>query len=355
MPSGFTYGKLCVVVFLVLETQAKWSDDKHSHRPLHMTTDELRQFVYTSEVNRTSFESLLDPILIRRAPGSENNKVVREYIKNHMSNLGWSIETDAFTDNTPNGQVNFENIITTLNPETPRRLVLACHYDSKYFPENNFIGATDSAVPCAMMLYLASVLKKSLNENKQRARQNVTLQFVFFDGEEAFKDWSDVDSLYGSRHLAALWEKTPYPTGNVENTNYLHRMDKLVLLDLVGTSNPSFSNFFKSTAHWYNDLVQIEVTLRNNRMWAGNPRGNTHFQTGPAHEGIEDDHLPFMQRNVDIVHLIVSPFPKVWHTPKDNKEALDFTTIANLNKVLQVFVATLTCPRSRNINTTPFN
>jgi len=30
----------------------------------------------------------------------------------------------------------------------------------------------------------------------------VTLQLVFFDGEEAFVRWTDEDSLYGSRHLA---------------------------------------------------------------------------------------------------------------------------------------------------------
>jgi len=31
---------------------------------------------------------------------------------------------------------------------------------------------------------------------------------VFFDGEEAFKEWSKTDSLYGSRHLASFWENT---------------------------------------------------------------------------------------------------------------------------------------------------
>jgi len=30
----------------------------------------------------------------------------------------------------------------------------------------------------------------------------VTLQLVFFDGEEAFVHWTSTDSLYGSRHLA---------------------------------------------------------------------------------------------------------------------------------------------------------
>ena len=30
---------------------------------------------------------------------------------------------------------------------------------------------------------------------------------VFFDGEEAFKDWTHTDSVYGSRHLANKWKK----------------------------------------------------------------------------------------------------------------------------------------------------
>lgn len=32
------------------------------------------------------------------------------------------------------------------------------------------------------------------------------MQIVFFDGEEAFVDWTKTDSLYGSRHLAKRWE-----------------------------------------------------------------------------------------------------------------------------------------------------
>ena len=29
-----------------------------------------------------------------------------------------------------------------------------------------------------------------------------SLQLIFFDGEEAFRIWSDTDSIYGARHLA---------------------------------------------------------------------------------------------------------------------------------------------------------
>ena len=32
--------------------------------------------------------------------------------------------------------------------------------------------------------------------------EETSLQLIFFDGEEAFKMWTDDDSIYGARHLA---------------------------------------------------------------------------------------------------------------------------------------------------------
>lgn len=48
------------------------------------------------------------------------------------------------------------------------------------------------------------ILKQILNG------KNLGLMLIFFDGEEAFYNWSDNDSLYGSRHLARKWEQTSY-------------------------------------------------------------------------------------------------------------------------------------------------
>lgn len=39
------------------------------------------------------------------------------------------------------------------------------------------------------------------------------------------------------------------------------------------------------------------------------------------------------------MHLITIPFPKFWHTPRDNRAAVDLDTVENLNKILRVFVA----------------
>lgn len=95
-------------------------------------------------------------------------------IKSTLSSLnaGWEVNEDRFQSWTPYGQMPFTNIIATLNPGAKRRLVLACHYDSKYFPSQwyglDFLGATDSAVPCSMLLEMARALDKELKTLKVR-------------------------------------------------------------------------------------------------------------------------------------------------------------------------------------------
>jgi glutaminyl-peptide cyclotransferase len=63
------------------------------------------------------------------------------------------------------------------------------------------------------------------------------------------------------------------------------------------------------------------------------------FSSSDSYHPIEDDHIPFLERNVPVMHLIPVPFPVVWHTPSDNEKALDYNTIFNLLTVLRVFTA----------------
>lgn len=41
---------------------------------------------------------------------------------------------DRFTDSTPYGNREFTNLVFTFDPDAPRRIVLAAHFDSKFFP-----------------------------------------------------------------------------------------------------------------------------------------------------------------------------------------------------------------------------
>ena len=78
--------------------------------------------------------SHLSKILVPRAPDTDNNTFVRNYITETLRKLNWDVEEDTFEDNTPYGVKRFTNVIATKDPKASRRVILAAHFDSKYFP-----------------------------------------------------------------------------------------------------------------------------------------------------------------------------------------------------------------------------
>lgn len=60
---------------------------------------------------------------------------MRNYIVSTLKKLDWHVEEDTFTDNTPYGTKRFTNVIATKDPDAPRRVVVAAHFDSKFFPD----------------------------------------------------------------------------------------------------------------------------------------------------------------------------------------------------------------------------
>ncbi|KAI7878767.1 hypothetical protein K492DRAFT_208763 [Lichtheimia hyalospora FSU 10163] len=289
---------------------------------------------------------LLTPLMVPRVAGSTGNANVRNHIIHHFETLGWHVELDSFNDTTPFGDKPFTNVIATKNPDAPNRLVLAAHFDSKYFNDFVFIGATDSAVPCALLLDIAEVLNNSIPTTDSMT----TLQLVFFDGEEAFVQWSETDSTYGARHLASLWEATPIqpkPSNTIHSFNKLSGIDALVLLDLLGTPNPSIPNYFRETDTLYQRLHNLETRLAHNNLLETQStkiKEPLHSIFAPDHlltfngRAMSDDHIPFLRRGVDILHLIPHPFPKEWHNEMDNADCIDPPVVRNLARLFRGFV-----------------
>lgn len=165
--------------------------------------------------------ALLSPILIPRVPGTEGSTRTLNHFRDFFRTQlpSWTLDTQNSSDVTPvsNGKkVPFVNFMATRdppwsNPGEVGRLVLVAHYDSKLTPKD-FIGATDSAAPCAMMMHVAKSIDAALTRkwasmlaagadslgDDDVARRGVML--LFLDGEEAFHNWSDKDSLYGARY-----------------------------------------------------------------------------------------------------------------------------------------------------------
>ncbi|KAJ2708359.1 hypothetical protein H4R19_004782 [Coemansia spiralis] len=282
---------------------------------------------------------LLAPILVPRQIGSPGYRQTQDLIVTTLRQLGYAISWDNFTAATPAGDVAMANIIATRNPGAARRLVLSAHYESKIMADGDFVGATDAAVPVALILDVARGLAKRID---QQPSTDVTLQLVFFDGEEAYVEWTHTDSTYGSRHLAELWERHPDPatvaalSATTKHIPELERVDLMVLLDLIGTSDNSFVPLEAPTTALFAQLSHLEKRLHaaghTSRTYL-----NTNFVSGSG--GVDDDHRPFVERNIPVLHLISAPFPRVWHKFADNADALDASVIHDMSLLVRSFVA----------------
>ncbi|KAH7395918.1 glutaminyl-peptide cyclotransferase-like protein [Cadophora sp. MPI-SDFR-AT-0126] len=304
--------------------------------------------------------SILAPILVPRVPGTPGSTAVQQHFVNWFkTNLpNWTIEFQNSTSTTPatgNKQVPFTNIVITRDPPWTKvgdvgRLALVAHFDSKLSPPG-FIGATDSAAPCAMIMHAARSVDEALTrkwdamkaEGSNGLEEEKGVQILLLDGEEAFVSWTDSDSLYGARSLAEEWEATPHAAMSTYHSS-LSSITLFLLLDLLGAPNPHVPSYFKTT-HWaYQNLAKIESRLRGlnvQQSAAGKPflpeteKGPDQFN---AAWGVQDDHIPFMARGVEVLHIIPTPFPGVWHTMADDAEHLDMPTVEDWARMVTAFV-----------------
>ncbi|XP_052899392.1 glutaminyl-peptide cyclotransferase-like [Anopheles moucheti] len=324
---------LFAIAFLNSNAQHGNLKNVQSHTPSPLSTSGLQQLA--AEQLLVVLPQALENLLVERVVGTAGHENVKNYIVEQMKRLGYTVDLDEFEQTVPIlGKVRFGNIIASLNPNAERNLVLACHYDSKHFPGQKFIGATDSAVPCAMLITMAAALEPYLQSAK--ARTDLNLQFIFFDGEEAIQNWSEKDSLYGARHLAE----------QMERNNTLKKMDMLVLLDLLGTPEPNFYSYFPETENWYVHLLHVERRLDelghlenySTSSVSTTQKSIAYFKPHSISAQIEDDHIPFLRRGVPVLHVIPHPFPDVWHRLEDNGDIVDVPTVRNLIRIFSVFV-----------------
>ncbi|KAJ9161475.1 Peptide hydrolase [Coniochaeta hoffmannii] len=304
--------------------------------------------------------SLLSPILIPRVPGTPGSAKVQEHFASFFrSRLPlWTVEWHNSTSTTPatgDTLVPFSSLIFRRDPPWAKsgdvgRLTLVAHYDSLYRPEG-FVGAMDSAAPCAVLMHVARSVDAALSRKWERGNEGDGLedveergvQVVFLDGEEAWVTWTETDSIYGARALAETWATTPYEPGSTY-PNPLSSISLFLLLDLLGDKDPRVPSYFHNT-HWaYQHLAEVEDRMRKLGFLETRPK----MQFLPEKEKkanqftfgyIGDDHVPFLQRGVDILHVIPTPFPSFWHTMDDDAEHLDIPTVRDWAKIVTAFVA----------------
>ncbi|CAM4687881.1 unnamed protein product [Lepidochelys olivacea] len=197
----------------------------------------------------------------------------------------------------------------------------------------------------------------------------VTLQLLFLDGEEAFREWSERDSLYGAVHGQGSAPAGHQPAPGYEPVCLagpaggpppdhpeplpLHRLlvrparrHRELCCERPGVAPcgahsavPQPGRSQEPVHSSLSSLCRPEKCLHRLGLLQSHPWEQTYFQREPVYGPVEEDHVPFLRKGVPVLHLIATPFPWVWHTMEDTEQNLHPPTVENLCKILAAFLA----------------
>src|SRR5262245_2049343 len=241
-----------------------------------------------------------------RPAGSDALAKTRAYIVAELQKVGLKAQLDEFEARTPIGPIKMVNIRAVRPGTKPSTIAITGHYDTKRY-NFRFDGASDGGSSAAWVLEMARATAGLKLEN--------TLEFIFFDGEEAVGDWSAVDSVYGSRH----------DVDRRRTAGDLRQLKALILVDMIGDKNLNIKQEPGSTT-W------LTTTIWNTAHSLGYSREFVNDQLP-----IEDDHLPYLKAGVPAVDLIDFDYPH-WHQASDT---LDKTSARSLKIVGDVVYSAL--------------
>jgi Zn-dependent M28 family amino/carboxypeptidase len=246
-----------------------------------------------------------------RSGGSPAIVKTRAWIKQELAPRGCQLISDAFTAQSPDGPVPMENIICKFPGKSGKAIAITGHYDTKKM--TNFVGANDGGSSNGFLLELAAVL--------QGTPRTDDVYLVFFDGEEAFHDWTDTDSVYGSRHLAQKW--------SADGTNA--KLKALINIDMIGQKN-------LHVVYELNSAATIRAMVWNAAQALG-------YSTAFPRSGggaIADDHIPFLNEGVKALDIIdFDSQSTFWHTPQDTMDKLSPESFEIVGRVIVRVIADL--------------
>jgi Zn-dependent M28 family amino/carboxypeptidase len=209
---------------------------------------------------------------------SPDHTKAEAFIKSHFTAEAakGNFETDNFSAATPAGQLAMKNFIVRYPGKKDGVIVLASHYETNYpLRDINFVGANDGGSTTAFLIELGNYLRAHPPEG-------YSVWLIFDDGEEAIQSWSDRDSLYGTRHLAAKWSQD----------GTIGKIKAFLVVDMIGDKDLNIDRDQNSTG-WLLDLLAT----------AGKNTGHSAY-VFKNENSVMDDHLPFRQRGVPVLDVI---------------------------------------------------
>jgi glutaminyl-peptide cyclotransferase len=226
-----------------------------------------------------------------RPAGSPESRQLAELIKR-------IVPRGRFQD-VPHG---LRNVIGTVPGREPGYIVVGAHYDTKDF--NGFVGANDGASGTAVALQLARTLR----------RPRHTIQFVFFDGEEAPRGVPDTEferyGLRGSKVAAPVFRDAR----------------AMILLDFVGDKKLAIKREGYSDVRLWKRLREAATRVGAEAVFPTTTQG-----------GVLDDHIPFLREGVRSIDLIDFDFP-CWHRRCDDMSAVSERSVDAVGETMYEFL-----------------
>lgn len=229
-----------------------------------------------------------------RVSGTEASAKTRAYIREQVEAAGLTVTEFPFMAETPLGEREMVNVVAKVQGTEPGVILLGNHYDTKYFPDFEFVGANDGGSTAAWMIEMARALGPE--------REGRSVWLVWFDGEEAFKEWTETDSLYGSRRMVE----------RLRTENALDNVDAMINVDMIGDCDLSVIRD-AAAPDWLAKLVWSTA----DELGYGNA-------FTPITDTISDDHEPFRDAGIPAINLIDfrygggrSDHQMNWHTTRD--------------------------------------
>lgn len=294
---------LILLLVLALGTGGYWLFSQRGHSELGLAA-----------LERTKEILAIGP----RPSGSKELSRVRELVKSRLTAAGWVVIEEEFERDTPIGKIRFVNLRARFPVEggDPWKQsidgLLCAHIDSKYFKDEVFVGADDSASACGAIVEIGKFLAKS------KPHQAKMLELVFFDGEEAFVEFTTLDGLYGSRQYTANWRNSP------------SKPRFGILLDMIGHKNLRIAMPSDSPL----ELKTLVLAA------AAEEKADQFYKMFP--EPIVDDHVPLNQVGIPTIDII-GDFQKFnwWHHRAGGKDDLENLSAESLDISMRVTLRTL--------------
>ena len=250
-----------------------------------------------------------------RVPGSDAHLQCSEWLVAKLESLGLKVQLQSSVVTTAEKkQVPCYNIIGSFNPEVKERKLLAAHWDTRPWADQDTIqqdeailGANDGASGVGVLLEIARQIQ--LSNLKEQG-----IDIIFFDVED-----SGLPSVENSYCLGSQqWGKYPYAPD--------YFAYKAILLDMVGAKDAVFAKEANS--------MLINPSLVNEVWDIAKQLGYSKYFVNKKSGPIIDDHVYVYQYTripmIDIIHYdprTLTGFGDFWHTHQDNMDVISKETL----------------------------